>query len=79
MKKLISATLALAMMLTLFAGCGKKDEPTQSGGASSSGASTSQTEEAMPTLEDPAKIDAVEFVGGPSNGGWAMISAALVS
>ena len=77
MKKLISATLALAMMLTLFAGCGKKDEPTQSGGASSSGASTSQTEEAMPTLEDPAKIDAVEFVGGPSNGGWAMISAAI--
>lgn len=78
MKKLISATLALAMMLTLFAGCGKKDEPAQSGGGTSSaGASTSQTEEAMPTLENPAKIDAVEFVGGPSNGGWAMISAAI--
>ena len=53
MKKLISATLALAMMLTLFASCGKKDEPAQSGGGTSSaGASTSQTEEAMPTLEN---------------------------
>ena len=52
MKKLISMSLAFAMMLTLLVGCGKKDEPTQSGGTSSAGASTSQTEETMPTLEN---------------------------
>lgn len=81
MKKLLSMSLALAMVLSLFAGCGKTTPASSSNNApaasSSNAATSAPAEDAMPTLENPAKIDAVEFVGGPSNGGWAMISAAI--
>ena len=83
MKKLLSMSLALAMVLTLFVGCGKSGPAASSNNAPAASASSAATstpapaEDAMPTLENPATIDAVEFVGGPSNGGWAMISAAI--
>lgn len=82
MKKLLSMALVLAMTMTMFTACGKQGGGSSSKGSTGSDASVSASstggeESAMPTLEKPGKIDMVEFVGGPANGGWAMISAAI--
>lgn len=70
MKKLISAILSGAMLLTLLAGCGGSPAPANSGAdASKSGgtpAASSSGDSSGAAFEEGMSFDVMEFVTGPS-------------
>lgn len=84
-KRLLSLSLVAAICLTLIVGCGNTSgsssgqTPASSSSSSSKTGGDSSTAEVnpMPSLENPGTIDVQEFVADPSNGGWAMIAAAI--
>lgn len=81
MKKLISAMLSASMLLTLLAGCGGSPAPANSSSdTSKSGASpavSSSGDNSGAAFEEGMSFDVMEFVTGPSGGGWAQIGAAI--
>lgn len=81
MKKLTSAMLSAALLLTLLAGCGGSPAPANSSSdASKSGgapAVSSSGDSSGAAFEEGMSFDVMEFVTGPSGGGWAQIGAAI--
>lgn len=78
MKKMVSIMLSTAMLFTLLTSCGGSPAPTGSD-VSKSGAPTQSSSGSTSggTFEEGMSFDVMEFVTGPSGGGWAQIGAAI--
>ena len=85
MKKRISAMLSIAMLLTILAGCGNSSAPAgssadaskSSGSPTASSSGSAGDSSTGPSFEEGMTFDVMEFVTGPSGGGWAQIGAAI--
>lgn len=78
MKKMVSIMLSTAMLFTLLTSCSGSPAPTGSD-VSKSGAPTQSSSGSASggTFEEGMSFDVMEFVTGPSGGGWAQIGAAI--
>ena len=78
MKKMVSIMLSTAMFFTLLTSCGGSPAPTGSDvGKSGAPTQSSSGSTSGGTFEEGMSFDVMEFVTGPSGGGWAQIGAAI--
>ena len=78
MKKMVSIMLSTAMFFTLLTSCGGSPAPTGSDvGKSGAPTQSSSGSTSGGTFEEGMSFDVMEFVTGPSGGGWAQLGAAI--
>ncbi len=74
MKKLVSFTLVLFLLSTVLSGCASPKSGSDDAVSSNSGMGSSSDPS---SFEAGQTFDVMEFVTGPSGGGWAQIGAAI--
>ena len=78
MKKMLSIALSLLMILMTVGGCSSNTASSSAGNSSDQSAGSSSQSSGTPSsFEEGQTFDVMEFVTGPSGGGWSQIGAAI--